>query len=180
MWKAIPGFSAYEASRAGEVRRRNDKKESRRVKNWKGYLIVSLKRDDGRWTTSGINRLVLLAFEGPPPVGKTDAAHKNGCRTDNRLSNLYWATRAEQENDKRRHKTGAFRGTKNPGCKLSEVDVARIKRRLIDGHRNGARLAREYGLAPSTIDDIKRGRTWGWVRPSPQFLELAAKGRIIA
>ena len=70
------------------------------------------------WVWSG-GLLVVLAFLGPPPFPGAHAAHFDGDKLNNRLSNLRWASPAENEADKRRH--GRTRGAL-PGERAIQAD----------------------------------------------------------
>jgi hypothetical protein len=59
-----------------------------------GYLTCSI-RVGGKKATTTVQRLVLLAFVGPPPTDLHEANHKNGRKDDNRVENLEWVTRLE-------------------------------------------------------------------------------------
>lgn len=59
-----------------------------------GYLYYVVSIDSVR-TTAKAHRLVAQAFI-PNPYEKPTVNHKNGIRTDNRVSNLEWATEKEQ------------------------------------------------------------------------------------
>jgi hypothetical protein len=74
----------------------------------RGYLVVAL----GHRGTIYVHHLVLLAFVGPRPAGR-QAAHGDGHRTNNLLSNLRWATPKENTADRYRHGTVLF-GTRHP------------------------------------------------------------------
>jgi len=78
----------------GRGGRRAKAKPLKAQKTHDGYMYVALSRNAEviRFKTS---RMVLEAF-----MGREDnltANHKNGIRTDNRLENLEWATRKEQQ-----------------------------------------------------------------------------------
>jgi hypothetical protein len=45
---------------------------------------------------------------------------------------------------------------------LMPDDVREIRTRLSSGAK-GIDLASEYGVTPSTISDIKRGKSWAWL-----------------
>lgn len=92
-WRAAPGASRYLVSNLGRVRSLVDPahpRELRSAPNDKGYLKVDLWTDDGRRRQVYVQRLVLLAFYGPPPTEDHDADHINFQRRCNALSNLRW------------------------------------------------------------------------------------------
>lgn len=51
------------------------------------------------------------------------------------------------------------RGETNGNAKLSDEDVRDIRRRIAAGDMQ-ARIAKEHGVSPSTIANIRTGRTW--------------------
>ncbi len=73
-----------------------------------------------------LHRLVCEAAYGPPPTPKHQVAHSCGTRACQNLLHLRWATQAENEADKVLHGTHN-RGERNPGVKLSDAEVARIR-----------------------------------------------------
>lgn len=71
------------------------------------------------------------------------------------------------ENIKDRTKKGRdadCRGEKNPSAKLAEEDVLEIRRRLVCGEIQN-QIAKIFGVAASTITDIKTKRTWAHICP---------------
>lgn len=72
------------------------------------------------------HQLICEAFHGPRPSSRHHAAHINGISTDNRASNLMWATPKENEHHKKLHDTRLSR-EKNHQAKLNERMVAAIK-----------------------------------------------------
>jgi hypothetical protein len=59
-----------------------------------------------------------------------------------------------------------FKGENHRSAKLTEKQVARIKRQLLQGiSRND--IASEHGISTGTVSNIKTGHTWGWVEPEP-------------
>jgi hypothetical protein len=70
-----------------------------------GYLSVGIYEDRGEpATTCLIHRLVVEAFDGPAPEGKTDVRHLDGNPQNNHLTNLCWGTRSENMLDVLRHR----------------------------------------------------------------------------
>ncbi|AXV72811.1 hypothetical protein CJO75_01120 [Ralstonia solanacearum] len=67
------------------------------------WLLVCAARREGLKT--GIHRLVALTFLGPPPSRQHEVAHNDGNRANNIVTNLRWATHAENVADTFRHGT---------------------------------------------------------------------------
>jgi hypothetical protein len=109
-----------------------------------------------------VHRLVLLAFIGPPP-NKTETRHLNGNGQDNRLSNLCWGTKQQNEADKTKHGTrGGPRGNACGLSKLTEIDVKEIRKLLMLGDTNVS-IGHQFGVKPNTISCIKHGVSWAWL-----------------
>lgn len=116
-WLPIPGWDGvYDVSDHGRVRSRarfvDAKLGSKRWQSERvlspgrmphGHLTVRLCRN-ATGKSHAVHRLVLLAFVGPGPDG-TECCHNNGDPADNRLSNLRWDTRIENQRDRVRHGT---------------------------------------------------------------------------
>ena len=103
--------------------------------------------------------MAILAH-GEPPPGDWEAAHSCNNPLCVNPTHLRWATPRENHADKIGNGTTA-RGAKNRKARLSEADAKAIKY-----ERTAERptdLGREYGVDPSTIIDIRKGRSWGWL-----------------
>lgn len=89
----IPGYSRYLINKDGVVVNK-ETGESRcgRVDS-RGYVSISVKRDNGKTQSSGIHRLLGLAFLHPEvDVTNLVINHLDGVKTNNDLSNLEWCT----------------------------------------------------------------------------------------
>jgi hypothetical protein len=164
-WRPIPGWP-YEASNDGQIRRASGGRGARALTvlrpavTEEGYLRVGL-HDDGRRRSTGVHRLVALAFIGDPPTAAHDVNHKNGVKTDNRPDNLEWATCAENiahavSMGLRASKVGALNGR----AKISHSDAVAIRVALREG-ATYEQVARTYGIGKSQVWNVKSGRAWG-------------------
>jgi hypothetical protein len=116
----------------------------------KGYQRVTMRRD-GKTEYKFCHQMVAAAFIGPCPGGQ-EVRHKDGNRANPRLDNLEYGTRAQNIADCKEH--GTF---KNGAAHLTEELVREIAKR---SDETNTVLGLEYGVAPSTIDNIRLGRTW--------------------
>lgn len=112
-----------------------------------GHVTVHLGRKPGQGSKC-VHALVLEAFVGPRPKG-FDACHKNGNGGDNRLCNLRWASRSENNRDI----------TKHNRRKLSHSQADEIRLRREKGEK-GSDLARKFGVSQSTIHSIVVGKSY--------------------
>ncbi|KKL95177.1 hypothetical protein LCGC14_1857280 [marine sediment metagenome] len=104
-----------------------------------------------------VNVLVLEVFTSPRPVGEV-AAHQNGIRADNRLSNLQWKTQRSNIADKKRH--GTHQQGNLHGCsRVTEDDVREIRRRRVAGETY-ALIAEDYPIGLQGVAAICSRRNW--------------------
>lgn len=105
--KTIPGHPNYSITKDDRVW----SKPRRRTKGgWvspgfvSGYFQVGLcgGNRQNAFFRKMVHRLVLETYIGPCPDGM-ETRHLNGNKTDNRLENLAWGTRIENERDKVQH-----------------------------------------------------------------------------
>lgn len=75
-------------------------------------------------------------------------------------AHLFLGTRADNNADKTaKGRCRASHGSANPGAKVTEEQARQIRARRAAGER-GVDLAREFGVSPSHIALIHRGKTW--------------------
>lgn len=119
------------------------------------YPDVKLK-SNGRYHHRKIHRIVLEAFVGPKPEGM-EARHLDGNPQNNRVDNLKWGTRIENNNDQITHGTAyVARGERHKKAKLTEADVVRIR----SATASMKELAEHYGLNYTYIYRVKNGISW--------------------
>ena len=154
-WRAIPGWTNYEVSEFGQVRRaiaiRISPKHSL-LKSFlrNGYPTVSLCFGGGTGKARKflIHRLVAAAFLDPPPTVEYEVAHNDGNRQNLHYSNLRWATRVENEADKKIHGTLPY--------KLTPEIVAKVRASTL----SNAELGRQFNIDPSYLSKVRRGLFW--------------------
>lgn len=160
----IPSAPGYLASRCGQIisKRGYEEKTLKPCKHSAGYQHVNIKREDGRFRTSLIHRLVLEAWVGPCPVGAV-TNHKNGDKTDNRLENLEYCSQSENMAHACRMglspKPPTRRGTNAPKAKLCEQEVLALRELAAKG-ATIKDLASAFGITPSTASKIVLRQTW--------------------
>jgi hypothetical protein len=105
-WKTIPSYPEYEASVAGHVRRKRDKRVLKQTTDLRGYLYVGMKpavRRRHKINGVTVHHAVCEAFHGIPPAGRYQAAHWDGNKKNNKPYNLRWTSAAENSADRIRH-----------------------------------------------------------------------------
>ena len=157
LWKTIKEFPRYKLSKHGHVMNKKTKKVLKSRIDNTGYYSVGLCKDEVVGpTTIRIHTLLCNTFK-IKPKGAQCVNHKDGIKTNNKLSNLEWTT--YKENIRHAVRIGIFsNGSKNGHAKLIESDVVEI--RHLCSLMNNSLIGRLYGVARSTICDIKMGRTW--------------------
>ena len=167
-WECVKGVwsEKYDVSNQGRVRRTKAGGRAivgimkMRLSNWGKYgqyYKISLSNNEAQRHV-GVHQLVAETFIDNPEC-KPEVNHKNGNKLDNRVENLEWVTRSENE----KH---AFRiGLKVPACgsrhghsKLTESDVKKI--RSLENSMSRKEIADKFGMSYSGIEAILVRRTW--------------------
>lgn len=169
--KPIVGYEGkYEVDSEGVIWSLNYKRLGFRkplvpVPNGHDYLQVGLS-SGGSVKRFMVHRLVADAFLENHD-NKAEVNHKNGIKSDNRLSNLEWSTSKENKEHARTvlgiipHGGGVppvCSGESNGMSKMKEPQVRCIK--ALAGPVNISALAREYGVSRKTIQNIRSGKMW--------------------
>jgi hypothetical protein len=167
-WRPVPGFTAYEVSSLGRVRRATPSRTSAAGRIFKphpddkGYPCVGLRVSEGVRKKKRVHSLVCEAFHGSRPSPSHEVAHNNGVRADVRASNLRWDTHAGNLADMVAHSTSP-RGERQGAAKLTESIVRELRARRAKGEAI-ALLSREFGVHWVTVYDAVTGRRWKHVR----------------
>lgn len=166
-WRAIPGWEGrYEVSSMGRIRslpRRSGRyKDGRILKLWDinkhGYLTVTLCGDGRKFKSFYVARAIATAFHGEPPFAGAQVNHIDGCKQNNRATNLEWVTRRQNIDHSIALGLNA-RGERHGAAKLTTRDVRAIKHLWARGV-DGRDLADAYGVTYNQIQAIGSGRLW--------------------
>jgi hypothetical protein len=148
-------LSKYEINTSGQIRGAHGIRQPFKDKD--GYLLLSLYTDDNQKVTFKVHRLVALTFI-PNPLKLPIVNHKDGVRDNCHVSNLEWATNAENL------AAGNFvRGEKHYNAKLTDKQVEEIRKSFISGSRQFGMnaLAKKYKVSFGCIRNIILENTRG-------------------
>ncbi|MBR3499726.1 MAG: HNH endonuclease [Selenomonadaceae bacterium] len=121
----------------------------------KGYLRIELNLH-GKAKKFFIHCLVARTFI-PNPENKPQANHRDGVKLNCHVSNLEWATGAENQRHALQIGLRLF-GEEHPDAKLTEKQVVYIRENP-DGFSQYD-LATRFGVAQPTIGKIQLGEAW--------------------
>lgn len=158
MKRSVKDFEGYySVSDQGEVF--NDKTgHVKKQQIHQGYNNILLWKD-GKESYKKVHRLVAEAFI-PNPENKPDVNHKNCVKTDNRVQNLEWVTKKENNHHAWQNGLNTIRyGEETSGAKLDKTQVMVIRDCFKLGLSNLS-IAKYFNVDPSNISHIKRGKSW--------------------
>ena len=169
-WRMIPSYPNYEASDAGEIRRRAGGRGARtghvlsaQIQD-RGYAYVHLWANGTRHACRR-SRLVYAAWRGPIPEGY-EVNHDNGERHDDAPHNLSLMT-GSQNVLHAYQVLGREPATRGEAChraKLTRDRVLEIRARYAGGGVTQAELGAWYGVTDSVVSRVVNRRAWAWVR----------------
>jgi DNA-binding XRE family transcriptional regulator len=187
VWKPVVGYEgSYEVSSLGRVRSltrlvdcKGGRKRSMSGKvmsvsiDHRGYRRVMLQRSGERKLLK-VARVVCHAFNGGPEGERNQAAHCDGSRTNDRASNLRWATNVENISDRAIHGTN-LNGERHHQSKLTETSVHLIRAMRAGSSMTNAEIAKRFGVARTTVSGICNNRLWAHL-PTPLTILAEQKG----
>ena len=151
IWKPVVGWEGrYEVSNLGNVRNcRTGKLRSFNLTP-EGYEWLTLTRYEDhkrtqKWYT--VHSLVANAFL-PNPSGLPEIDHKDGNRVNNKVDNLEWVTRSENQ---RRARSGGSKGPRQPVAQYTEDG------KLVAVYRSMYEAYKVTGIAKATIYKVVIG-----------------------
>ena len=157
-YRDVVGFEEYfQVSNLGNVFSKRSNRILKQTKSKKGYWTLATKIGGSDHCFS-VHRLVAEAFI-PNPESKPYVNHKDGCKTNNILSNLEWVT--AKENSAHSWATGLQlpSNRKITADQVREIRTSKLSQR---------KLASIYGLSQSSISCIKRRERYKDIPDIPQ------------
>lgn len=147
--KDIPGYEGlYAATLCGKIWSHRVKRFLKPNQSSKGYQRLTLYTK--KKETKQVHRLIAAAFLGESAL---EVNHKNGQKDDNRICNLEYCTR--RENEAHAYRTGLkeriWAGSLNPQSKLTSTQRAEIVEKFSSGQYSKKALGREYGVTDGAI-----------------------------
>jgi hypothetical protein len=127
-----------------------------------GYLLFRIRVGESLKTVPA-HRFAAYCFFGEELYKHECVRHINGEKTDNRKSNLLLGTLADnyKDNSESWRKDFADKGAAVKR-KLSDIDVLEIRSMLANGD-SYRQISSKFGVAKSTIQQIKEGKSYKWV-----------------
>jgi len=127
-----------------------------------GYPAVTLCKNKKKYSKSD-HRLVLETFGKNYQTGK-ECNHKNGIKSDNRIENLEWVTRAENHSHAFRIGLRSHKGENHNNAKLKDGEVWLIKKLLKSGLLTQKYISKMFNVSRGCIKSIKIGHTWTHIK----------------
>lgn len=148
-WAPILDWPGYQISTHGRVRGRRSELRMFLVGGYPAFNVSNgIRRKSLR-----VHREVLRAFVGDRPG--YIVRHLDGNPRNCRIENLAWGSFADNEADKSRHGRD-LRGERHHQAKLTDAQVREIK----GSQERGTELARRFGVTPTMVCAIRKGRAW--------------------
>lgn len=124
------------------------------------YKTYGVINNNGKEKNIGIHRMVLGTFDNSPDADKFVPNHLNDDKTDNRLSNLEWATIYINLHH------AMITGLKF--TKLTEKDVKDICNLIMDG-KSDNQIAKIYNTTRHNISLIHNKKIWKYITEKYEF-----------
>lgn len=134
-----------------------------------GYRSLNLHRPDNKGTLY-IHREIARLFCKKPSPKHRFVIHVNYNKTDNKATNLKWATQTEvgrhQQKSPAKVAYKKIQANRSSGLKLNSNQVSAIKKTIADPKRKLTyrQLAEKYNVSEMTLYRIKSGENWGRVK----------------
>ena len=169
-WRPVPGHPGYEASSLGRVRSLDRWITcGNNTTEWRHFhpgIILKLgprakylRVGFGKGGNKHVHVVICETFHGPRPSADHHAAHWNGVNSDNRATNLRWATRIENKADELRHGTRA-QGSRHGRTRLTEADITAIRSLRSEAMLSFRAIGKRFGIGSSSAKRIVDREVW--------------------
>lgn len=125
--------------------------------NSKGYERITIKYLDETKITESVHRLVAKVYI-PNPNNYSQVNHVDGNKTNNNHNNLEWVSNEQNAEHAAKYIRKKFTESKRKNHKLRDEDVIQIAELLKT--KTSASIARQFNVSPTTITELKSGRSW--------------------
>ncbi len=134
----------------------------------RGFYRASIKVEGNLNQALYVHKEVAKAFIQPPSEEHRHVIHEDLNRNNNHHSNILWVTDEEwKDYIKKRAKKFGFKKSKKGGYfKLTEGQVAIIKKQLLVGKTRRKMIAKRFGVSTTQLKRIERGENWSHVDPA--------------
>ena len=154
IWKIIDGYSDYAISNFGRIKNIRKNKIRKSTKGNNGYMYVTLYLNK-KTHSKTVHRLVAIHFLKNK---REQVNHKDGNKTNNKIENLEWVTRSENQLHCFKIGLNNHRNERNTKAKLSFKDA--IKIRKLNKKMNQKDIGKIFGVLQPAISAVINNRTW--------------------
>lgn len=146
-YRDVVGLEDYfQISNLGNVFSKRSNRILKQSTSGAGYKVFTAKVN-GISLNESVHRMVAMAFL-PNELNKPYVNHKDGCKTNNMLSNLEWVTASE--NSAHALSTG-LRNRKLTADQVREIRTSKLSQR---------KLGEIYGIDQANVSRIKRRESY--------------------
>ncbi len=132
-----------------------------------GYRAIWVTKADGKRTAKYVHKMIAETFL-PNDNNKQFVIHLDHNKLNNQIENLQWADLEEWKIHNQhlfRMMKGRSRLDSIPNSKLTEAQVVRLKKKLLDPNRKTkiAALAKQFNISQGQVYRIMRGENWSHI-----------------
>lgn len=152
IWKTINGYSRYEVSEDGKVRKKKLAGGYRIINPWlsDNHYKIELTDDYQQRRRIYLHRLVLVTYGPEQPSDKPLALHRDDDPANNHIDNIVWGDKSDNG------KMAAQNGKLRPFADHKFLTMAEAEQvRSLRSHGlSMSRIAREFGCSRWTVANI--------------------------
>lgn len=158
MIKQHPIFKDYKISSNGDVFGKNGKLMAKPISQGYERLTICYK---GERLNKFVHVLVMETFVGKKPKGLV-INHKDHNKQNNCIENLEYCTQSKNIKKVFINKIRNLKGENNNNASLNKKKVKEIRGKYIPRVYSIRKLAKEYGVSSSCIQNIVNNKNWNY------------------